>query len=188
MIPGTEGLSPRAAIRLLVNLHAVSNAIRTMAVLGFADHLVDGPRTVQELAEEPAPMPQPSLASSAPWPQSGCAPTTRRAGFSSRPWVTSCARMRQGRCARTPWRLPLLTPCVPGTSCPRPLTWVIPLFPDVHDLGFWDYLSAYPEEGTRFDGAMSGAVVTRAEALIAARDLSSIGNCSSMLAAVTDEC
>ena len=50
-----------------------------------------------------------------------------------------------------------------------------PHFFDAHGLDFWDYLSAYPEEGAHFDGAMSGAVVMRAEALLAARDLSGIG-------------
>ena len=80
MIPGTEGLPPRAAVRLLVNLHAASHAVRAMAVLGLADYLRDGPRTAQELAEATGTHAQLSPASSALWLRSGCAPTRRRAG------------------------------------------------------------------------------------------------------------
>ncbi|MBA2278651.1 MAG: methyltransferase, partial [Chloroflexia bacterium] len=50
-----------------------------------------------------------------------------------------------------------------------------PTFPRVHGLGFWDYLAAHPEEGALFDGAMSGVVGSRAQALLAARDLSAVG-------------
>src|SRR5919106_2867394 len=50
-----------------------------------------------------------------------------------------------------------------------------PTFPRVHGVGFWDYLGAHPEEGALFDAAMSGGASARAEALRAARELSSIG-------------
>jgi predicted methyltransferase len=40
---------------------------------------------------------------------------------------------------------------------------------------FWDYLSSRPEEEALFDEAMSGAVVTRAKALLATVDLSAVG-------------
>jgi O-methyltransferase len=50
-----------------------------------------------------------------------------------------------------------------------------PTFPRVHSVGFWDYLGAHPEAGALFDAAMSGGASARTEALLAARDLSSIG-------------
>lgn len=175
MIPGTEGLSPRAAVRLLVNLHAASNAVRTMAVLGLADHLVDGPRTAQELAE--------AIGAHAP---------TLTRFLRSLAAIGLCTRDEGGRVQLTPMG-DLLRKDVPGSmrsyalaiaapyamrawdDLPEAVRTGDPAFPLVHGLGFWDYLSAHPKEGAHFDGAMSGAVVTRAEALIATRDLSSIG-------------
>jgi hypothetical protein len=50
-----------------------------------------------------------------------------------------------------------------------------PVFSRVHGLGFWDYLTAHPEEGARFDAAMTGSSEKRARALLAARDLSGLG-------------
>ncbi|HEV2128685.1 MAG TPA: methyltransferase dimerization domain-containing protein, partial [Thermomicrobiales bacterium] len=51
MFPGTEGLSPRAALVQLITASWVSHTVRAMAALSLADHLADGPRTSAELAD-----------------------------------------------------------------------------------------------------------------------------------------
>jgi SAM-dependent methyltransferase len=175
MIPGIEGLPPRAAVRLLVNLHAASHAVRAMAVLGLADYLRDGPRTAQELAEATGTH----------------APTLTRF-LRTLAAIGLCSHEEEGRIRLTAMG-DLLCEDVPGSMRSYALAIAAPYamrawdelpeavrtgdstFPHVHGLGFWDYLSAHPEDGNHFDGAMSGAVVTRAEALLAARDLSAIG-------------
>jgi O-methyltransferase domain len=48
------------------------------------------------------------------------------------------------------------------------------VFPGVHGLGFWDYLAAHPDEGMRFDAAMSGGA-ERAQTLLTVRDLAALG-------------
>jgi SAM-dependent methyltransferase len=175
MIPGMEGLSPRTAVRLLVNLHAASHAVRAMAVLGLADRLAAGTRTVQELAEATGTH----------------APTLTRF-IRTLAAIGLCTHDEEGQIRLTAMG-DLLREDMPGSmrsyalaiaapyalrawdELPEAVRTGDPAFPLVHGIGFWDYLSAHPEEGARFDGAMSGAVVTRAEALIATRDLSTIG-------------
>jgi hypothetical protein len=49
-----------------------------------------------------------------------------------------------------------------------------PVFPEVHGMGFWEYLTANPAEGVRFDAAMSHGADS-ARMLLAARDLTRIG-------------
>ncbi len=51
MFPGTEGLSPRAALVQLITASWATHAVRAMAALGLADHLAGGPRTARELTE-----------------------------------------------------------------------------------------------------------------------------------------
>src|SRR5215207_7847210 len=50
MVLGTEGLPPEEAIWQLVNASWITHVVRAMAVLGLADQLASGPRTVEELA------------------------------------------------------------------------------------------------------------------------------------------
>src|SRR5262245_6052496 len=174
MIPGTEGLPPRATIRLLVNFHIASQAVRTMAVLGLADHLADGARSVQELAEATGTH----------------APTLSRF-LRTLASLGLCTHDEEGRVHLTPMG-DLLREDAPGSmrsyalaladpyimraweQLPEAVRTGDPAFQRAHGHNFWDYLSAHPEEGAQFDGAMSGAVITQAEALLAARDLSSI--------------
>jgi hypothetical protein len=47
---GTEGPPPEEAIGQMGIGYWISQALRTMAVLGLADHLAAGPRTADELA------------------------------------------------------------------------------------------------------------------------------------------
>lgn len=49
-----------------------------------------------------------------------------------------------------------------------------PVYGRVHGLGFWDYLTAHPEEGARFDAAMSGGA-ERARMLIESGKLAGLG-------------
>lgn len=175
MIPALEELPPRVVMRQLVNVHVVSHAIRTLAILGLADHLADGPRTVPELAEA----------------------TNTHASTLARFLRTAaalglCAHDEEGRVQLTPlggllrtdvqgsmrsYALALTAPSIMRAwdELPEAVRTGDAAFPRVHGLDFWDYLSDHPEEGVQFDEAMSGAVVTRAQALLAAQDLSEIG-------------
>ena len=175
MIPGIEGLPPRVVMRQLVYFHIVTHAVRAMVVLGLADRLADGPRTADELAAATG----------------AHAPTLARF-LRTLAALGLCTHEEEGRVRLTPLG-GLLREDVPGSMCSFALALTAPsvmrawdelpeavrtgdaAFPFVHGLGFWDYLSAHPEEGLQFDEAMSGAVVTRAQALLAARDLSGIG-------------
>ena len=49
---GTDRPPPEEVIDQMATGYMISQAIRTMAVLGLADHLCAGPRTVDELAGE----------------------------------------------------------------------------------------------------------------------------------------
>jgi hypothetical protein len=175
MFPGIEGLPPRAAIRLLVNLHAASHAVRTMAILGLADHLGDGPHTVQELAQA-----------------TGIHAPTLTRFLRTLAAIGLCSHDEEGRVRLTSMG-DLIREDAPGSMRSYALAIAGPhvvraweklpeavrtgeaAFRRAHGRDFWDYLSAHPEEGPHFDGAMSGAVVTRAGALLAARDLSAVG-------------
>ena len=176
MVLGSEGLPPREAVLQMVNASWISHAIRAMAALGLADHLAPGPRTVQELAEATGTH----------------APTLSRL-LRTLASVGLCATDDgQGRVRLTP-RGEMLRSDVPNTV--RPYVLAIhathverawdgltdavrtgePAFPSVHGADFWDYLSQHPEEGALFDAAMTGGAELRAQALLAARDLSGLG-------------
>src|SRR5215213_5217985 len=51
MVLGTEGMPPEEAVWQVVNASWITHVVRAMAVLGLADQLANGPRTVVELAE-----------------------------------------------------------------------------------------------------------------------------------------
>ncbi|CAA9546213.1 MAG: hypothetical protein AVDCRST_MAG87-487 [uncultured Thermomicrobiales bacterium] len=175
MYPGTEGLPPRVALLQLITASWVSHAVRTMAVLGVADHLADGPRTVGELAEATGTD----------------APTLARF-MRALAALGLVAHDAAGRVGLTPLGEPLRA-AVPGSlrsyalaiaapsverawhDLPNALRTGEPSFPDVHGLGFWDYLAAHPEEGALFDAAMTGSAELRSGVLPAAVDLSAIG-------------
>jgi C-methyltransferase len=52
MNENTDWLPPEKVLGQMVMGHWASQSIRTMAVLGLADHLAAGPRTTDELARE----------------------------------------------------------------------------------------------------------------------------------------
>lgn len=171
---GTGRVPPEEAMVQMVVGYWISQAIRAMAVLGLADHLAAGPRTTDELSG-----------------QSGAhAPSLDR---------LLRALSALGLCARDDERRVRLTPLgerlrsdAPNSLKPYVLmitapwlqrTWQElpdavrngePTFARVHGVGFWDYLAAHPEEGALFDAAMSGGAEERAEALLAACDLSGV--------------
>jgi hypothetical protein len=144
-----------------------------MAVLGLADHLAGGPRTVAELAEA-----------------SGAhTPTLTRllralvglglcAEDGGRYRLTPVGEYLRGDVPGSlrPFALGVMTPAVERAwhGLPEAVRTGRPTFPDVHGLGFWDYLAAHPEEGVRFDAAMSGGA-ERARTLLGVRDLSGMG-------------
>jgi hypothetical protein len=174
MVLGTEGLPPREAAWQLVTATWIAHPIRAMAVLGLADHLAAGPRTIDDLAVATGTH----------------APTLARL-VSALVSLGLCDEDGQGRIRLTPIG-EFLRADVPGTVRPFALGVMSPtferawhelpaavrtgqpVFSDVHGLGFWDYLAAHPKEGARFDAAMSGGA-ERARGLLAVRDLASLG-------------
>lgn len=173
MVLGTDGLPPAAAARQLATASWISHSIRTMVVLGIADLLASGPRSIDALAEATGTH----------------TPTLAR---------LLRALVALGVCARAEGDQVRLTPVgeylrsdVPGSSSPfvmgvmtpsiervwhelpEALRTGQPVFSQVHGLGFWEYLAAQPEDGARFD-AMSGGE-RRARMLMDLRDLSSLG-------------
>ncbi len=172
---GTDGLPPQEAMVRMVIGSWISQAIRTMAVLGLADHLAAGPRTADELAGE-----------------SGAhAPSLDRL-LRALSALGLCVRDDEGRvrltplgeCLRSdapnslkPYVLMIAAPWLQRTweKLPDAVRTGEPTFTQVHGVGFWDYLAAHPEEGALFDAAMSGGAEVRAEALLAACDLSGVG-------------
>jgi hypothetical protein len=175
MVMGTEGLPPREAVGQMVNASWISHAIRAMAVLGLAEHLAHGPRTVQELAEVTGTH-APTL--------SRLLRTLAAVGF--------CATDDQGA-VRLTSNGEMLRSDVPNTMRPYVLAihaphveraWIdLPetvrtgqaAFPRIHGTDLWDYLAAHPEEEALFDAAMTAGADVRARALMAARNLTGLG-------------
>ena len=170
---GTEDLPPDTAAWQLVTASWITHAIRTMAVLGLADHLASGPRSVDELAAATGTH----------------APTLARV-LRALVALDVCAWVEGDRVRLTPVGA-YLRRDVPGSLHPFAIGIMAPfierawhalpeavrtgraVFSRVHGLGFWDYLAAQPEEGARFDAAMSGGA-ERARMLMELRDLSSL--------------
>jgi hypothetical protein len=146
-----------------------------MAVLGLADHLATGPRTVDDLAEETGTH-APSLAR--------LLRAVVALGLCERDDAGRVRLTALGKAMRSDvpdsarsFVLFITAPWVERgwEELPHAVRTGEPTFPRVHRVGFWDYLAAYPEEGALFDAAMSGGASARAEALRAARDLSTVG-------------
>jgi hypothetical protein len=175
VVTGTEGLPSRAAMQWLVTASWISHAVRTMAVLGLADHLAAGPRTVDELAAT-----------------TGAHGPTLGRFLRTIAGLGLCATAEDGRVRLTPLG-ELLRADAPDSMRPYALAITSPAFqrawdelpeavrageatfPRANGVGFWEYMTAHPDEGALFDGAMTGAAVARGEALLTARDLSSVG-------------
>ena len=175
MLPGTEGLAPRAALMQMATASWVTHAIRAMAALGLADCLAAGPRGVGELAEE-----------------TGTHPPTLARFLRALAALGLVAHDAEGRVRLTPLGEPLradapasLRPYVLALAAPHverawhELPEAVrtgePAFPRVHGLGFWDYFVAHPDEGVLFDAAMTGSADLRSRALPVAMDLSAVG-------------
>ena len=168
-------LPPREAVVQLLNGAWVSHAVRAMAVLGLADHLATGPRTTDELAKA----------------TSSHAPTLARL-LRTLAALGLCATDDGGRVYLTPRGEPLRSD-VPGSLRPYALAIYAPhveraweelpeavrtgqpAFPRVHGRSLWDYFAAHPEEGARFDAAMTGSAEVRSGILAKTQDLSAIG-------------
>lgn len=171
---GTGGAPPEETIGQMATGYWISQVIRTMAVFGLADHLAAGARTTEELSE-----------------QSGAhAPSLDRL-LRALSALGLCVRDDEGRVRLTQLG-DLLRSDVPDSMKSSVLMLTAPSFqrtweklPDavrrgeptfarVHGVGFWDYLAAHPEEGSLFDAVMTEDAEERAEALLAACDLSGV--------------
>jgi O-methyltransferase domain len=175
MLADNEGLPPWKAVARMATGYTVSYALRTMAVLDLAGHLAAGPRTVEDLAGATGTH-APSLA------------RLLRALVA----IELCAYDDQGRVRLTPLGETLRSDAPDSRKAsvlmntspwfaraweelPHAVRTGEQTFRRVYGVGFWDYLAAHPADGAVFDAAMTAASSTRAAALLAARDLSSVG-------------
>jgi hypothetical protein len=175
MVLGTEGLSPEETARQLVNASWITHVVRAMAVLGLADQLANGPLTVVELAEATGThAPALSRLLRVLVDLGVCA---RDEGDRVR--LTEVGEFLRSDVPGSVWAsvLAIHAPYIEQVwgELPEAVRTGEPVFSRVHGLGFWDYLTAHPEEGARFDAAMTGSSEKRARALLAARDLSGLG-------------
>src|SRR5829696_9495715 len=175
MVLGTEGLPPEEAVRQLVNASWITHVVRAMAVLGLADQLATGPRTVVELAEATGThAPALSRLLRVLVDLGVCA---RDEGDRVR--LTEVGKFFRSDVPGSVWAsvLAIHAPYLEQVwgELPEAVRTGEPVFPRVHGLGYWDYLAAHPEEGARFDAAMTRSSDKRARALLAARDLSGLG-------------
>ena len=175
MSAGTHDLPPRAAVSQMATGYWASQAVRAMAVLSLADHLASGPRTAADLAEATGAH-APSLARLLrALVALGLCERDDAGGVYLTP-LGEAMRSDVPDSARS-FVLFITAPWVERgwEELPHAVRTGEPTFPRVHSVGFWDYLAAHPEEGALFDAAMSGGASARAEALLAACDLSSVG-------------
>jgi hypothetical protein len=175
---GTEGPPPEEeAIGQILQMatgYWISQALRTMAVLGLADHLSAKPRTAHELAEQSNAHAQ-SLNRLL---RALCALSLCTRDGEDRIGLT-----RLGELLRTDAPDSLKSSVLMLTAPYHQRTWEKlpeavrrsePTFARVYGVGFWEYLAAHPEEGVLFDAAMSEDAEEHAEALLAACDLSGV--------------
>ncbi len=170
----TDGLPPRAAVQRMVATYFISHVVRTMAVLGLADHLADGPRTVAELAAATDTHP-PTLARFLRAAAALGLCTTEENGYVQLTPRGELLRSDAPDSMRS-FALVVAAPYVQRAweGLPEAIRTGEAAFPQVYGRDFWEYLAAHPEESARFDGAMSGVAGGRADALLAARGLSDI--------------
>jgi len=174
MFPGTEGLSPRAALVQLITASWATHAVRAMAALGLADHLAGGPRTARELAE--------ATGTDAPT-FARFLRTLAALGLVAHDADGQVGLTPLGESLRTdapaslrPYVLAIAAPHIERAwhELPQALRTGEPTFPHVHGLDLWTYLAEHPQEEALFDAAMTGSADLRCRALPAVVDLSAI--------------
>jgi hypothetical protein len=175
-MPGDyDGAPPEQAVARMAKAYRVSCALRAMSVLNLADHLAAGPRTVEDLA----------VASGTH------APTLTRL-LRALIALNLCASDEQGQVRLTPLGDTLRADTSASTKAsvrmvtapwfqraledlPTAIRTGEPTFRRIYGAPLWDYLAAHPEDGAIFDTAMTATSATRAAALLATRDLVSVG-------------
>jgi hypothetical protein len=174
MVLGIESLPPREALWQLVTATWIAHPVRAMAVLGIADHLAEGSRTVAELAEATGTNPSALARLLGTLAALGLCAEDGPGKFRLKP-IGEFLRADVPGSAQ-PFAVGMMAPYVERAwhELPEAIRTGQPVFPHVHGLGYWDYLAAHPEEGARFDAAMSGGA-ERAQTLMAVRDLSELG-------------
>jgi hypothetical protein len=164
----------RDALWRMTNAYQVSQAIHVAASLGIADHLRDGPKSVEELAAATGSH-GPSLY------------RLLRALASVGIFVEDDRRFDLTPLAE------YLRSDMPGsvrawaTMVGRPYAWSTwsslgssiatgePAFPALHGMSAWDYRAAHPEESAIFDTAMNSLATTAAGAVVGSYDFSGVG-------------
>ncbi|HUE82338.1 MAG TPA: methyltransferase [Pyrinomonadaceae bacterium] len=166
-----QEIPPQAVLHQMMCGHWVSQAIYVTAKLGIADHLADGPRHIDDLAQTVGG-------------NSGALYRLLRALAS----VGLFTEGEQRHFALTPIGACLQTE-IPGSM--RPLAILITdfdwepwkqmlysvqtgktAFERVHGMGVFDYFQQHPEQGQAFDEAMTTFVTANGLAVVAAYDFS----------------
>jgi hypothetical protein len=158
----------------LVTATWIAHPVRAMAELGLADHLGDGACTVDDLAAASGTHPPTLARLLRALVGLGICAEDDAGGFRLTPIGAYLRSDTPG--SVLPFALGVMTPAFERAwhGLPEAVRTGWPVFADVHGMGFWDYLTAHPVEGARFDAAM-GHGADRARMLLAARDLTGIG-------------
>ena len=169
-----EDLPPQAALLQLITASWITHAVRAMAELGLADHLADHPSTSDELATATGTH-APTLAR---FLRALAALGLVAHDEAGRARLTPLGELLRADAPASlrPYALAIAGPHVERAwhALPEAVRTGEPAFPRVHGLSLWDYFVADPEEGARFDAAMTGSAAARSGVLPAAVDLSAV--------------
>ena len=182
---------PQTTILELLRAVWIGPVLYAMADLGIADRLAISPQTSEEVAVA-----------------TGCDAHAMSRLIRTLAAIGFCERDEQGRVHLTPTGH-LMRSDVPGTFAPYVLAihaphveraWAAlpaairsgePAFDAVHGSGFWDFLSAHPEDQALFDAAMAGGADRKAKLIQQTQDLTTVntivdvgGGSGAMLAAI----
>ena len=170
-----KDLPPQAMMLQLITASWITHAVRAMAELGLADHLAAGPCAAVDLAAATGTH-APTLSR---FLRALAALGLVAHDQEDRVHLTSLGELLHGDAPASlrPYALAIAGTHVERAwhELPQALRTGEPAFPRVHGLDLWDYFVAHPEEGARFDAAMTGSAAARSGVLPAAVDLSAVG-------------
>jgi len=177
MMTELDPAAPRLATERLIEGLWASLAVRAMATLGLADHLTQGPCSIEVLADATG-LHAPSLNRlvRALTALGLCRDDGDGAGRVALTPMGDVLRTDAPESLRAYARM-CTAPYVTRSweELPSALRTGESPFPRIHGMGFWEFLAVYPDEGAIFDDAMTGGAESRARALLSARDLTTIG-------------
>jgi hypothetical protein len=151
-----EDLPPAVTLRRMTTAYWTSQVIHETAKLGIPDLLADGPKTAEALASATATH-APSLYRLLRALASLGILLRTDADGSVRAWSIMVGE---------PWFR------AAWDNLMRSLMTGKPAFPDVHGMGFWEYLGRHEDAAALFDAAMTSVAPIKAGAAVAAYDFS----------------